>query len=213
LVSFRRGRVFTIQTPERGAMNPSSARVVVFAAAIGLGLIRAWHTLRRRRRPSATTLVGGWQEILVVVAVLIGFVTPAMWASVHWLGSGDAALHAAPFAAGALLLSASLWLFHLTHLDLGANWSSRLAIQEFHALVTNGLYGRVRHPMYLSFLIYGIGQALVIPNWIVASASLIGTVLLIAMRIGPEEAMMRARFGREYEAYAARTRRLIPGVW
>jgi protein-S-isoprenylcysteine O-methyltransferase Ste14 len=38
-------------------------------------------------------------------------------------------------------------------------------------------------------------------------------VTLFALRVGREERMMRAEFGKEYEAYAARTRRIVPGVW
>ena len=45
-------------------------------------------------------------------------------------------------------------------------------------------------------------------------AFLIGWVaLLYALRTGREEAMMRSAFGAEYEAYAERTKRLLPGVF
>jgi protein-S-isoprenylcysteine O-methyltransferase Ste14 len=37
-------------------------------------------------------------------------------------------------------------------------------------------------------------------------------VLLIALRMGREERMMLEEFGKEYEAYMATTKRLIPGV-
>jgi protein-S-isoprenylcysteine O-methyltransferase Ste14 len=37
--------------------------------------------------------------------------------------------------------------------------------------------------------------------------------LLFALRVGPEERMMLEEFGKDYEAYIARTRRLVPGVW
>jgi protein-S-isoprenylcysteine O-methyltransferase Ste14 len=36
---------------------------------------------------------------------------------------------------------------------------------------------------------------------------------LIACGIGAEERVMLATFGDEYAAYAARTKRLLPGVW
>jgi protein-S-isoprenylcysteine O-methyltransferase Ste14 len=38
-------------------------------------------------------------------------------------------------------------------------------------------------------------------------------VLLVAFRIGPEERMMREEFGKEYEAYLATTKCLVPRVW
>ena len=49
---------------------------------------------------------------------------------------------------------------------LGRNWSITLEIRDSHRLVTDGLYRYVRHPMYTSFWLWAIAQALLIPNWI-----------------------------------------------
>jgi protein-S-isoprenylcysteine O-methyltransferase Ste14 len=38
-------------------------------------------------------------------------------------------------------------------------------------------------------------------------------VLVFAIRLNPEEELMTEHFKGEYEAYAARTKRLVPGVW
>ena len=67
--------------------------------------------------------------------------------------------------------------------------------------------------MYLALLIYSAGQALAVPNWVAGPSYGVAMLLLIALRLGPEERMMLEEFGKEYEAYQARTRRLIPGVW
>jgi protein-S-isoprenylcysteine O-methyltransferase Ste14 len=37
--------------------------------------------------------------------------------------------------------------------------------------------------------------------------------LLVALRLGPEEKLMRDHFKGEYDAYASRSKRLVPGVW
>jgi protein-S-isoprenylcysteine O-methyltransferase Ste14 len=42
---------------------------------------------------------------------------------------------------------------------------------------------------------------------------LIAVASLCALRVRAEERMMVQEFGDEYEAYSARTKRLIPGVW
>ncbi len=34
-----------------------------------------------------------------------------------------------------------------------------------------------------------------------------------ALRIGPEERLLRERYGAQYDTYAARVKRLIPFVW
>jgi protein-S-isoprenylcysteine O-methyltransferase Ste14 len=62
-------------------------------------------------------------------------------------------------------------------------------------------------------LLYSIGQALVIPNWVAGLSNLVAFVILLALRVGPEERMMAQQFGNEYAQYAARTSRLIPHVW
>ena len=71
----------------------------------------------------------------------------------------------------------------------------------------------VRHPMYLALLVYSLGQALVLPNWITGPSYGVAMALLFALRLGPEERMMLEEFGKDYEAYMGRTRRLVPGVW
>ena len=112
-----------------------------------------------------------------------------------------------------LCLVAGLWLFYRSHADLGTNWSITLEVREQHRLITHGVYRRVRHPMYAALLLYSVGQALVIPNWVAGPSYLVAFAILFAFRVGAEERMMREYFGDTYEAYAARTKRLVPGLW
>jgi protein-S-isoprenylcysteine O-methyltransferase Ste14 len=67
--------------------------------------------------------------------------------------------------------------------------------------------------MYLALLLYSLGQALVLPNWAAGPSYGVALGLLFALRVGPEERMMLEEFGKDYEAYMARTKRLVPGVW
>ena len=110
-------------------------------------------------------------------------------------------------------IALGLWLLHRSHTDLGANWSNELDVREGHTLVTSGIYGRVRHPMYLALLTHAAGQALVIPNWVAGPAFLVAFALLVAIRLGREERMMLDTFDGEYAAYMSRTRRILPGLW
>jgi protein-S-isoprenylcysteine O-methyltransferase Ste14 len=95
---------------------------------------------------------------------------------------------------------------------LGNRFSGLVAIQPGHTLVTGGLYGVIRHPSYLGLLISSLG-------WVLAFRSGIGvllTVLLIVpivARIRSEERLLHEQFSSEYDAYRARTSRLIPGVY
>ena len=61
---------------------------------------------------------------------------------------------------GSLFAIAALGVFHLTHRALGRNWSISLGVRENHELVTEGIYRKVRHPMYSAFWLWAIAQAL-----------------------------------------------------
>ncbi|MFZ6046964.1 methyltransferase family protein [Pseudomonas sp. CR3202] len=95
---------------------------------------------------------------------------------------------------------------------LGNRFSGLVAIQPGHRLVTDGIYGLIRHPSYLGLMIASIG-------WALAFRSGAGLVLValtlppLLARIHAEEALLRTEFGEAYEAYCARTSRLIPGIY
>lgn len=112
--------------------------------------------------------------------------------------------------AGVLVFLFALWLFWRTHSDLGRNWSVTLEIRESHQLITGGVYRHVRHPMYSAFFLWAIAQALLLPNMVAGLSGLVGFGTLYLFRVGEEEAMMREAFGAQYDAYCARTKRVIP---
>jgi len=95
---------------------------------------------------------------------------------------------------------------------LGRRFSGLVAIQPGHTLVTSGVYRVIRHPSYLGLLVNSLG-------WALAFRSAVG-VLLTALIIPPllarihaEETLLRTQFGDEYDAYRARTSRLLPGLY
>jgi protein-S-isoprenylcysteine O-methyltransferase Ste14 len=67
--------------------------------------------------------------------------------------------------------------------------------------------------MYLSLLIFSVGQALALPNYVAGPVSLVAMVLFVVFRLGPEERMLLNEFGDEYEVYRSGSNRLIPGIW
>ncbi len=95
---------------------------------------------------------------------------------------------------------------------LGERFSALVAIQPGHRLVTTGVYGRIRHPSYLGLLLGATG-------WALAFGSGVGLVLVLLLlpplvaRIRAEEALLARQFGAAYQAYRARTDRLVPGLY
>ena len=95
---------------------------------------------------------------------------------------------------------------------LGDRFSGLVAIQPEHRLVTGGVYCLIRHPSYLGLLLISFGWGLAFRSGVgVVLAALLVPPLLA--RIHAEEKLLRLQFGAEYEAYCARTWRLVPWVY
>ena len=95
---------------------------------------------------------------------------------------------------------------------LGQQFSGLVAIQPGHKLVTTGIYSIVRNPSYLGLLVNAVGWGLAFRSVIGVLLALLNVLPLVA-RIRSEETLLRSHFGKEYEAYCARTSRLIPGLY
>jgi len=95
---------------------------------------------------------------------------------------------------------------------LGRRFSGLVAIQPGHTLVTSGVYSIIRHPSYLGLLLNSLGWALAFRSGagVLLAAMMIPPILV---RIDAEERLLHSQFGSEYEAFCARTSRLIPGVY
>ncbi|HYM68365.1 MAG TPA: isoprenylcysteine carboxylmethyltransferase family protein [bacterium] len=95
---------------------------------------------------------------------------------------------------------------------LGRRFSGLVAIQPGHTLVTSGVYGVIRHPSYLGLLVNSLGWGFAFRSGVGALLTVLVIVPLLA-RIRAEERLLCTQFGDAYDAYCARTSRLIPGLY
>jgi protein-S-isoprenylcysteine O-methyltransferase Ste14 len=193
-------------------MNPWIVKALVLAGTVVMIAIRAPHGRRSRIVKVATSHKTPLETGLLILA-WVGFFVPLIWVASRAFSFAEYELSAGQPVAGVMCLVIGLWLFYRSHADLGTNWSITLEIREQHRLITQGVYHRIRHPMYSALALYSIGQALVIPNWVAGPSNLIAFAILLALRVHAEERMMVREFGDDYALYSARTKRLIPGVW
>jgi protein-S-isoprenylcysteine O-methyltransferase Ste14 len=93
---------------------------------------------------------------------------------------------------------------------LGRQWSLAARVVEGHELVTSGVYGVVRHPIYTGMLGMLLGTALAVSSW---WALIVGALIFLvgtALRVRVEERLLVAQFGDAYRDYAQRVPALIP---
>jgi protein-S-isoprenylcysteine O-methyltransferase Ste14 len=159
--------------------------------------IRAPYIRARHRQTIRSNRIGGFGVPLIYVfSPLLSF---ADYTLPLWSG-----------AFGIALLLVGNWVFWRAHKDLGANWSPTLEIRQSHALVTHGIYDRIRHPMYLSIWLLVVAQAMILPNYVAGFSGLVSFAALYFFRVPHEERMMAGEFGEEYAVYCQRTGRLVP---
>lgn len=98
-------------------------------------------------------------------------------------------------------------------LSLGRFFTVNVAIARDHRLVDTGLYRSVRHPSYSGLLLAFLGMGLAFRNGLGMLLMLLPIVAALGRRIAIEEQALHAAFGAEYEAYAARSWRLVPWLY
>jgi protein-S-isoprenylcysteine O-methyltransferase Ste14 len=94
---------------------------------------------------------------------------------------------------------------------LGKQFSAYVTIQEGHELVQSGIYGVIRHPLYLSLLLAGPGFALVFRSLLIWPILAV-TLVFISVRIRQEERLLATEFGDAFARYHARTWALVPCI-
>jgi protein-S-isoprenylcysteine O-methyltransferase Ste14 len=96
---------------------------------------------------------------------------------------------------------------------LGRSFRFVVTVPEDRRVVDRGPYRLLRHPAYAGTLVTCLGIGVMLWN---AASLLLALVVPLAghaRRIAVEEAVLRRELGERYAAYAARTWRLVPGVW
>lgn len=194
----------------------------VFVAELFLAIIireretRPYRREQRRRNPFPRQGVSTVEWYLMIVYPVALIVLPVVWLLKPWLSFANYRLNPRSRLVAGLLgmvaYGAGNWLLWRSHADLGRNWSPTVERVPEQVLVTTGVYRYIRHPMYLAHVFLGIGQALLVANWLAGLANLAIFIPVYMLRVPREEQALIEQFGDAYHGYAMRTGRLVPVV-
>lgn len=99
-----------------------------------------------------------------------------------------------------------------SQLSMGDSWRVGVDESETTTLVTGGLFGIVRNPIFAFMLLSVAGLVLLVPSLLAAAAAAL-TVAGIEIQVrSVEEPYLARTHGEEYARYAARVGRFFPGV-
>jgi len=173
-------------------------------------IIRAPLNKLRKQQKMREQRVTAQEKTLLGLLFLAMFLTPIFFATTNWFDFANYALPAWAGWVGTVILASALSVFWRAHKDLGLNWSPTLEIREKHELITKGIYGIIRHPMYASQWLWVIAQPLLLQNWVVGFANLLVFIPFYFLRVQAEETLMIEQFGDDYRAYIQKVGAVFP---
>jgi protein-S-isoprenylcysteine O-methyltransferase Ste14 len=102
---------------------------------------------------------------------------------------------------GLLIMIPSLVFFTIARLQLGSSFEVSARANQ---LVTEGIYHKIRHPVYLFGLLYILGVIIFIGFFYLLIVWL-GLIIMQMKRIRNEERVLEEKFGEQYLEYKAQT--------
>ena len=152
-----------------------------------------------------------WGGGLFVLAVLATGVAPVLQLA-GVLGPVPLLDGTAWQVAGLVLSVCGIVGTFVAQLAMGASWRIGVDQEESTALVTGGMFARVRNPIYTAMMVAWLGLTLLTPN-LSALAGLAALVAAVEIQVrAVEEPYLLRHHGAQYRRYAGQVGRFVPGL-
>ena len=191
-------------------MFDSIFKIFWLAGLVVGSVIRGIYAKRPRKAEIVVDHKIRLERLLLFLSSLGLIVLPLFYLFSPWLDFADYHLPAWAGWLGVAIFAFALWLLWKSHVDLGRNFMPTVQLKKEHALVTQGVFRLIRHPIYAAHAVWGIAQVLLLQNWIAGLSMLVFLLPLYLVRVPREEQMMLEHFGEEYGVYMSQNDRIIP---
>lgn len=113
-----------------------------------------------------------------------------------------------------VLFGCGVWISIEGRRTLGLNWNHMIdyQVKERQALVTEGIYKYVRHPIYAGFLLMLTGIQVALHSWMFLPVFII-VLTVIYLQSKREEAVLARHFGKEYLRYLQSSKMFFPFIF
>lgn len=151
-----------------------------------------------------------WGKLLLVAALVLGLAGPLV--ALAGVPAMPALDHGGVRLMGAVVGVVGVVAVLAAQARMGASWRVGVDPAERTALVTGGMFGLVRNPVFTAMLVASAGVVLMVPNLVAIAATL---VLLVSVEVqvrAVEEPHLLGVHGESYARYAARVGRFVPLV-
>lgn len=115
---------------------------------------------------------------------------------------------------GFIIVVCGITISVLARITLNANWTHAFEyqIKKNHELVTTGLYGYIRHPIYTGLIMAYTGAEIVMGSYLFIFFFLLLFWIFNRNAI-KEETLLKEHFGQRYEFYLKNTSRFLPHIY
>jgi len=126
---------------------------------------------------------------------LPAFARESPYAGLRWVAAG--------VAVAGLAATIKCWA------RMGKDWRMAVTAEPDQALITDGLYQRIRHPIYAFSILIVVCSVVAVPTLPMAFCGACLVALWVAKALNEERHMLRTH-GEDYARYLARTGRFTP---
>lgn len=162
-------------------------------------------TPRSSHLPALGRRGGGWVGLQLL---LIGGLVAA---GVRGRGDIEGATLLIAVVLGTILVGIGAWLIFSGIRQLNRSLSAMPKPVEKGELIEEGVYGYVRHPIYLGLMFVGYGWSVAMDSLAALIVAVVFT-LFLDLKSRREEAWLRDQYP-EYRVYASHTKRFVPYVY